>query len=136
MRLVTTLILCALAGCSDDSSPKPGELGIADLGRDAQTVKQKSGSACAISGDCEGGVCLTTIVYNGKNLNFHGGYCTKKCQTDPDCGGAGDLCTPFRDAAGNEVARYCLIACPTDGCRAGDYTCTAAKICFPSNYGG
>jgi hypothetical protein len=97
---------------------------------DGSGARLPTGSACAGPSDCES-FCLTNVVFYGQMKTFAGGYCTRKCQLDADCGGV-DICTPFTDAAGHEVARYCLAACPPAVCRSSSgYVCTSGSVCLP-----
>ena len=126
------VFLVALVGaCGSDSGP-PREAGVGrELGgggREAGGGAGPTGAACTTQAECQS-FCLTTIVYLGHTTVMPGGYCTRKCQTDVDCGGK-DICMPFLDASGTEVARYCMAGCPPAVCRAPGYACTPGGICF------
>jgi len=100
-----------------------------DQGAERDGAGAATGSPCKSSPDCEGLVCLTSVVDFGHTVAFPDGYCSRKCKNDLDCVGK-DVCRSFMDAAGNPVAMYCLQACPGGGCRAG-YSCTSAGLCYP-----
>ncbi len=115
-------MLLALGACSGSDPQREG--GAAGDSR----AGAPTGSPCAGTADCES-FCLTSVVYFGQPKAFPGGYCTRKCAADPECGGS-DVCMAFTDAAGSIVARYCVAGCPPAACRSG-YVCTSGNVCMP-----
>lgn len=106
------LSFVALTACSSPSSsnhspdandPAADLAPPADLAR-APDAKGAIGDACTRASDCESNFCLIypTLV---------GGYCSRKCQTDADCGE--DWCVS---------GQYCLKNCAHSPCREG-YAC-------------
>lgn len=84
------------------------------------------GAAC---GTCAPGLtCITSSP---------GGYCTKSCASNSDCG-QGAYCYQLQDEQGQKQA-LCLDACSANtDCRAG-YTCQGdpgATVCFPGGSSG
>jgi hypothetical protein len=84
------------------------------------------GAAC---GTCDSGLtCITSAP---------GGYCTKACASNSDCG-QGAYCCQLQDEQGQKQT-LCLDACNSNtDCRAG-YTCQGdpgATVCFPGGSSG
>lgn len=79
-----------------------------------------SGSGCATTADCTGGVCATS-------QDFPGGYCTQGCSlTDPNSCPAGSVC--IDDASGvapdSGITAVCYQACNSNAdCTRSGYQC-------------
>jgi hypothetical protein len=83
------------------------------------------GGTCAQDSDCHGsGSCMTT-KFAASNVAPPGGYCTRSCAADSDCGNG--KCV--QDSSDHNF--YCMAACDSAGdCRA-DYLCLLSKHCEP-----
>ncbi|MET0342344.1 MAG: hypothetical protein ABW252_15175 [Polyangiales bacterium] len=86
------------------------------------------GAACGSDDDCggDGLRCLTTVMLpiGSASLTFPGGYCTKACKQDDECGdGAG--CPLAMAAQFAADLSNCMTRCESaDACRDG-YSCSA-----------
>jgi hypothetical protein len=95
------------------------------------------GGACMADSDCAAPAIkcqkLVEIPFGGLSIAFAGGYCTKPCTADAECG-AGAACPLSQAAAFLPEISSCLKQCtqPTD-CREG-YSCGALPA-FPG-FGG
>jgi hypothetical protein len=80
------------------------------------------GGPCNSDGDCKSGMCFTTS-FAGTNMASVGGYCSKPCSIDAECGGK-SLCISYSD-----TTKFCAAFCdgPTH-CRNG-YLCRTGKFC-------
>jgi len=128
-RAILLTVLSFTLGCSDDSSPPPPQLESGPPLAEAGGPGAPTGDPCKSSPDCEGRVCLTTVVYMGQPTLFPDGYCTRKCPGGIECI-AGESCVIFRDAAATPVGSYCIKTCTAPTCRTG-YICTSAVLCLP-----
>ncbi len=135
LYLMTSLVLCAVLGCgnSPDSMPDAGT----NPGEDPNLCTGPGciGGGCTSAADCtEGGagVCwLNTLLDNPSYVSTPGGYCTRKCTSDGDCGSAKCVSVP------SSPDKYCMAKCRTaKTCRKPGYVCAfdgdTGGICFPS----
>jgi hypothetical protein len=81
------------------------------------------GRGCGDDGDCSAlgtGVCKKMTA--SQRDDYVGGYCTKDCQVDSDCGASG-VCVEV-DPRFGESGRFCWSRCDSRiDCRAPDYEC-------------
>lgn len=95
------------------------------------------GAPCTTATDCTEGtggsaVCwTTTLLNNAKYLTTPGGYCSRECTADADCGTAKCVSLP---GAGK---KYCMAKCSSaTRCRKPGYSCAydgdSGGICFPN----
>jgi hypothetical protein len=81
------------------------------------------GNACASSADCA--APATTCVTSFGSLTYAGGYCTRNCASDVECG-AGAVCPSFAIGMPKDP-RYCVRRCEQDSdCRRD----SAAYVCL------
>jgi hypothetical protein len=116
---LTVLASLAATACSSAPSDKHNAGGGAGTG--AQTDDGSIGSSC---GSCEQGLSCAASA--------PGGYCTKACGGEADCGG-GAHCIQLQSGTA------CMRSCTSDAdCRQG-YSCqgdAAVRICYPGGAGG
>lgn len=92
-----------------------------------RTVEPKGGigASCAADDDCEaGGKCLTEVAlpFGGIQLTYPGGYCTKPCAEDAECGDEASCPLAAASAFAADLST-CMLRCETvDDCRDG-YSC-------------
>jgi hypothetical protein len=83
------------------------------------------GGACGQDSDCHGGGTCMIAKFAAANVAPPGGYCTRTCTGDNDCGTG--KCV--QDSSDSKF--YCMAFCESAGdCRA-DYLCLLAKHCEP-----
>ena len=85
------------------------------------------GGPCASSPNCQAGLTCRITTQRG-DTTYPGGYCSKACSTDPDCG-TGSECVGGPQSSlqfYGEPSGFCVNVCPSAGsqstCRSG-YTC-------------
>ena len=113
---------CLFGVCQPEATQDAGhDAGTPDAGmQDAGTPDAGSGGTLPIGEPCtQSAQCASNVC---RIINFPGGYCTRTCTTNAECG-AGATCGT--DPA-NASARICLKTCAeagtTSGCRP-DYVC-------------
>lgn len=137
LYLFTGLVLCAVFGCNNSPDPSNTDGALA-AGEDPNLCKGAGcmGASCTKASDCtegEGGaaVCwLNTLLENPSYVATPGGYCTRRCQADSECGTGKCVSVP------NSTDKYCMASCRTSlTCRKPGYSCAfngdVGGICFP-----
>jgi hypothetical protein len=123
-----------VSSISDPSVSATAKVTITEGGGSGTTTTTPGGGGTGGGIGAACGVCapgLTCIT------DAPGGYCTKTCSRNSDCGQAA-FCYQIQDEQGQPQA-LCLAACSTNAdCRAG-YTCQGdpgATVCFPGGSSG
>lgn len=136
-------LLGLVASCDQMSNNNNTDMGMGDGG----TVQQEQnlcngagcvGAPCAQPSDCTEGnsalpaVCWGTTLLNvSQNVRTPGGYCTRECSVDADCGTAACVQLP------GSAKKHCMAKCASaTRCRKPGYSCafdgTSGGICFPN----
>lgn len=123
------------AGAS--SAADAGSSSSADGGA-SSSASTTIGQACLTDSDCSGAATKcnlqVSIPFGGLSINFAGGYCTKGCTANAECG-AGAACPLSGAAAFLPDLSVCLKQCTeASDCRQG-YNCSALPA-FPGLGGG
>ena len=130
------MLLLGQVGCGTTNTPT---MNTPDAGLTLCQGDGCIGTACAKDADCTEGnagkaaTCwIATILNNPKLLPTPGGYCSRECDTDADCGTGKCYTLP------NASKRYCMARCDSAStCRKPGYACTFEGgagmdgICFP-----
>jgi hypothetical protein len=119
--------LSGLNGQTDGSTGVAGAGGAA--GSAGSTVPRPIGGACAGPAGCQTMMCLGLAA----NRQKQAGICSKACQDDSACGGAGYICV---DLAGDNKG-YCMHTCQAGGACSDGFACLSLddptdpiSICF------
>jgi hypothetical protein len=91
-------------------------------------VQGEIGGTCETNDDCKEGLCFTNgfAGLNGAQYAAVGGYCSKLCTVDAECGSG-------KCVQGFDGKRYCMAHCDAPNrCRAG-LICRPNKHCEPQN---
>lgn len=118
------LLVWGVPGCS--APPPTADAHVEDS---PTTALQSIGGPCATDADCRAG--LECFSGASEARVWPGGYCTRSCRTDDDCGGGARCGQAYRDGTGG-VDR-CLAPCERiagerGGCREG-YACSYDGAC-------
>jgi hypothetical protein len=138
LSLVAPLTICLLASCGNKTPT--GTDGGTDGGANPDDKLCQGagciGSTCSKDSDCTegggGGICwTTTLLNNPQNVTTPGGYCSRECTADAECGTG--RCIGFPST----TKKYCMAKCSSAlRCRHPGYSCAfegdAGGICFPS----
>jgi hypothetical protein len=112
------LVLCLLSfGCSKHSRQ------MAEPDASVPLTDHSAGKGCKRDADCPGGRCASElhIASASQASAAMGGYCTRACDSDSQCGERGECSVPAGEEAGE-----CLGNCKREAdCRDG-YTCVGA----------
>lgn len=132
-------LLCFLIACGGKSqSTSDGGTDMGDVDSTLCSGAGCVGGACIKDSDCTEGnsamtaVCWgTTLLNNTKFVTTPGGYCSRECQADTDCGTAKCVNLP------SSGKKYCMAKCSSaTRCRKPGYSCAfdgdTGGICFPS----
>ena len=129
------MLLLGQVGCGTTNTPT---MNTPDAGLTLCQGDGCIGTACAKDADCTEGnagkaaTCwIATILNNPKLLPTPGGYCSRECDTDADCGTGKCYTLP------NASKRYCMARCDSAStCRKPGYACafegSSDAICFPN----
>ncbi len=84
--------------------------------------KGEIGGPCGADSDCKSGTCFTA-TFAGKQMASIGGYCSKTCTVDAECGGS-NICANY-----GTTGKFCTSYCEGPAnCRVG-YICRPGKFC-------
>ncbi len=137
LYLVSGCVMALLCACGSGNQSTP-DAGV-DMNADALLCQGAGciGATCSADTDCTEGsgsgqpTCWTTTLLNNTQfVTTPGGYCTRQCQTDADCGTA--KCVAFPSSGSS----YCMARCSSaTRCRKPGYSCAYdgdGGICFPN----
>lgn len=124
---------------TDDGGPGDTDMGSAEPNR--CQGEGCIGAPCTVNADCSKGknegtgapICWAqTLLNNNRYVPTPGGYCTRECTSNADCG------TGYCFQLPGEAKKYCMALCRTaNTCRKPGYACTFEGgagmdgICFP-----
>ncbi|MGV3619533.1 MAG: hypothetical protein ACO1OB_01880, partial [Archangium sp.] len=101
--------------------------GTGSTGGGSGSGNQPVGGACTSNSNCASGLYCKTATVRG-DATYPGGYCTKACAADTECGAAGNVCVVQGSGFQwyGEPNSFCVAGCPSAGsqstCRSG-YQC-------------
>ncbi|MBP6742675.1 MAG: hypothetical protein KA244_07495 [Deltaproteobacteria bacterium] len=146
LYLFPSLFFFALVGCggtSSNNNTSDGGTSDADMAQSNITDEKLCkgagciGASCIKDSECTEGtggaaICWSgTLLNNAKLVATPGGYCSRECFSDADCGTAKCVSLP------GTLKQYCMARCSSAStCRKPGYSCAydgpTGGICFPS----
>lgn len=140
--LASLALSCMIVGCGSQTNSKT-DGGTADMAGSMEDPSLCSGAGCigapcATKNDCTEGnsalpaVCWNnTLLDNAKFVVTPGGYCSRECSSDSDCGTGKCMTLP------GATRQYCMAKCSSaTRCRKPGYSCafdgTSGGVCFPN----